>query len=291
MLPRIGAPKKASELALLQLGRSGEEVATSNRSLKGGEAAAATSANVFYPADLSKYSGTGQVLKTTTTHDIYVDGTETNGSNPGVFLLHWRQSQLVHVLDQYVGSTANNRYIGGTPAGLEYPIYTTLGDNDLVQMVHTSAAAFGAGYGHIYNIFLPQGVDFCEGSSCYSPDNPATFAFCAFHGSIDFTDLGHVLFTLEPYMDVPGCQVPQPSPNGSLVDSTANVLSHETSETITDPDGDAWLALSSLTEYGYEIGDVCETPTFQSPVTNLNGVSYEVQFEYSNKYHACSNVP
>ncbi len=291
-LARAGASKAASE-AVLKPGRPG---LVKSLAMKG-------AANVntpvvpspgFYPADLSYFGGA--VLATATTHDIYVNGTMDNGGDPGIFLTSWRHSQLVHVLDQYVGSTADDRYPAGTAAKLEYPIFTTLGDNDLILMLHAAASTLGTGYGHVYNIFLPQGVDFCEGSSCYSPDNPSTFAFCAFHGSVDFAGIGHVLFTLEPYQDVVGCQVEQPSPNGSLIDSTASVLSHEMSETITDPDGDAWLAFNSLAVAGDEIGDLCQStdpaqPYFLNPITDLNGTNYAVQIEYSNNYHACANTP
>ena len=85
-----------------------------------------------------------------------------------------------------------------------------------------------------------------RGQANYSPDNPATFAFCAFHASVNFSDVGHVLFTVEPFQNVPGCAVGKPSPNGVLVDSTASVLSHQLIETITDPDGDAWWITNDL---------------------------------------------
>ena len=123
-----------------------------------------------------------------------------------------------------------------------------------------------------------------------------------YHGSVTFSDIGHVLLSVEPFQNVDGCSVATPSPNGVLVDSTANVLSHETFETITDPDPPAtftdllagnsgWLALNSLTEFGSEIGDVCENPFFQYNPVTLNGKSYEIQPEYSNKFHACAFVP
>ena len=52
-----------------------------------------------------------------------------------------------------------------------------------------------------------------------------------------------------------------------------------------------WLALNSLVEFGEEIADICEDPFFgYNPVT-LNGKSYEIQPEYSNKFHTCAFVP
>jgi hypothetical protein len=114
--------------------------------------------------------------------------------------------------------------------------------------------------------------------------------------------VSHDLSYESPFQNVGGCSVATPSPNGALVDSTANVLSHETFEIITDPDPPAtfadlfngnfgWPALNSLVEFGNEIGDICEDPFFgYNPVT-LNGKSYEIQPEYSNKFHTCAFVP
>jgi hypothetical protein len=44
--------------------------------------------------------------------------------------------------------------------------------------------------------------------------------------------------------------VQQPSPNGALIDSTADVLSHELFETITDPNLSAWYNRKSLPLFG-----------------------------------------
>jgi len=133
----------------------------------------------------------------------------------------------------------------------------------LIAVVHDSAVALGVtsgGYNHEFHVFLPAGIDTCfpGDTVCYSPDNPTTFAFCAYHGSVVFSDIGHVMFSVEPYQNVPGCQAAPPNPNGMLADSTNSVLSHETIETITDPDGDAWIADNSLIAAGAEIGDLCE---------------------------------
>jgi len=97
--------------------------------------------------------------------------------------------------------------------------------------------------------------------------------------------------TVEPYQNVDGCSVAKPSPNGALVDSTADVLSHELIETITDPDGDAWWITNDLDLFFAEIGDVCQNATFDYAVSNLPGRNYEIQPEYSNQAHACVYTP
>jgi hypothetical protein len=215
------------------------------------------------------------------------------------FLNDLNRSSLIHVIDQYVGTTARRRYTVGTGASFNETIFgNTVGQNDLLALVHAGAKQFGAGYGHIYHVFLPQGIDTCfdQTSICYSPDNPDSFFFCAYHGSVDFSDVGHVLYTVQPFENVEGCAVTRPTPNGRLADSTDSALSHELIETITDPDGTGWVSVASAISFGFEVADICvqfslTSPFDDPPVINLNGIPYKVQLEYSNALHACTNVP
>ena len=245
----------------------------------------------FYPADLSNPNH-GTVIGSTQSNNLYVNCAATCWGSPATFLMHLASSNFVHIADQYVGSTASNRYTVGPSGSIRYRS-GRLSDVDILQIVHSGARTHGSGYDHVYHVFLPRGTDVCFSgtTTCYSPDNRSTFAFCAYHGSVDFQDIGHVVYTVEPYQNVKGCAVAQPSPNGALVDSTASTLSHELIEAITDPDGNAWYARGSLIEYGEEIGDICQTPTGQFGVVSLFGKSYKIQPEYSNKYHACAGAP
>lgn len=257
----------------------------------------------FYPADLSHFFG-GPVVTSAEFHPVYVDCATAGASScwggaPPIFLSDLGKSTFIHVADQYVGMTTDNRYTLGKYGIISYPILTALSDNDVLQIVHSAASVLGTGYNHIYHVFLPKGVDECfvETTECYSPDNPSTFVFCAYHGSVTFSDIGHVLFTVEPYQNVIGCSMLQPSPNGAVIDSTSSVLGHETFETITDPDPPTgWIAVSSNGVFGEEIGDLCPgvdvtAPYFEDPVSVLNGHKYEIQPMYSNTYHACSFAP
>jgi hypothetical protein len=255
----------------------------------------------FYPGDLSYFGG--PVIKSAESNPVYIDCAPSCWGNPAKFLWNFGRSQFAHITDQYVGSSTGNRYTMAKGASISFPIFGTLTDVDMLYFAYAAAKASGTGYHHIYHLFLPQGVDVCfAGTSiCYSPDNPATFSFCAYHGSVDFSDIGHVLYSVEPYQGGNACSEVQPTPNGELIDSTANVLSHELVETITDPDIDAWFAFQSGGTIFEEIGDVCTRlkfdPTtfsvlgFYNPPTSLNGHQYAIQPEYSNKYHACSYAP
>jgi len=242
----------------------------------------------FYPADLSNLGG--QVLTATQSNNVYVNCAPFCWGTPSTFLTHLGLSNFIHVTDEYVHATAGSRYTVGAATSLTVTLPKgPLTPTNILQFVHSAARAHGSGYDHVYHIFLRPGVDVCASPGmCYSPDNPDTFFFCAYHGSVDFSDLGHVLYTVQPFQNVPGCSVMQPSPNGAIVDSTASAVSHELIETITDPDGDAWFAQSSLIEYGQEIADICETPFGEYAPVSVQGKFYAIQPEYANKFHACA---
>lgn len=265
---------------------------------------------VFYPADLA--SGGGPTLQTTRMHAVYVNATgsiASNWGNPEGFLRNLNESTFIHLVDQYVGTTADDRYPVGRHARVRYGTPgATLFTSDIAAIVHAVAAVQGSGGDHIYHVFLPAGTDTCFDITaqnptpvCYSPDNPATFDFCGYHGAAEFSDIGIVLFTVLPWAGPgSGCEIASPAPNGVLTDSTDNTLSHETIETITDPlPGLGYLNLTDGLLTGEEIGDECVVFNFNPnvpgsytpPTFSINGKNYAVQTEYSNTYHACATVP
>jgi hypothetical protein len=200
---------------------------------------------------------------------------------------------FIHVADQYVGTTGHYA-MSTSPIHLTGNQPHTLSDSQLRAVIMLGIKSRfpqggGGGYNQMYSIFLPQGQDLCFDNSgvCYCPDNNCnggSFAFCAYHGSFNSTDaVGapiHVIYQAQPYDNVPGCQVTN-GPNGTLVDSTNNVLSHEIFETITDPDLNAWFRSSD----GSEIGDICNF-NLANPIS-LNANRYAIQKEYSNIDHQC----
>lgn len=243
----------------------------------------------FYPGDLSNPFN-GPTVTSAAMHGVYVNGNQSVWGTPANFLNDLSQSAMIKITDAYVGSTASHRYTVGNGLLLSGSLPQVIYDDTIIEAAYIAASHYGSGYNHIYHIYLPPGQDVCLSGTfeCYSPDNPNTFYFCAYHASVDFPDIGHVLLTVEPYQNVPGCQVQPPSPNGLLIDSTADVLSHETFETITDPDGTAWWNKFSLDLFGAEIGDECQNFDFGYSSVSLNGKSYEIQPEYSTNLHACS---
>ncbi|GAC1596793.1 MAG: hypothetical protein NVS3B28_28450 [Candidatus Velthaea sp.] len=191
-------------------------------------------------------------------------------------------STMLGLLNQY---GAGGSYRTGGNYSVRYDTSVTLQDADIFNIIHSVVTTYGlpTGYGAQYHVFLGQGVQQCSTSAggCYG------IQYCAYHGSNDYTDIGHVLYSTEPYQNIPGCQVPAGSPQGQVADSTASVLSHEMFETMTDPD----VAVNVLAWYNPtfgEIGDLC-APANGVPVGNvgLGPDLWEIQPEYSNALHDC----
>jgi hypothetical protein len=192
------------------------------------------------------YQG-GNVVDFTVFHAVYMlpGGTcpiATCWGDPEGFLRHLGHSDFIHLEDQYIGLFGGDRYTVGFHAKVDYtPPSVPLTDNDILAVVHAvavvvAAASGDTGYGHLYHVFLPPGQDECFSSGfteCYSPDNPATFFYCGYHSSVTFSDIGYVMYSVEPYQNVSGCSVKPGTPNGTFIDSTDNVLNHESFEATT----------------------------------------------------------
>jgi len=114
---------------------------------------------------------------------------------------------------------------------------------------------------------------------------PGHVNYCAWHswGTCNSQTI-QVIYQPNP-AGVAGCSTGVYPNNNQQADSTANTLSHEIFETVTDPDGSAWFDKN-----GGEIGDKCAW-TFNpvaGPYTNLVGnFSYYIQQEWSNKVSGC----
>jgi hypothetical protein len=245
------------------------------------------------PYDLT-YNG-GPVVTHSAEWNIYVNCPQgpatcwgTGHMTPATFLRDFDRSSMIQIANQYLHEDAFARFrqVNELATSLTFAVDTadntpTATGQDLISIVVGAVNFTGQfGYTNEYHIFLPSGTNVCvNANTCYSPNNPATAVFCAFHSSIDLAQGVHVLFSVEPYQFVPGCALPQQT---RVIDATASTLSHEFTETITDPDGNAWV--NDLT--GNEIGDLCFT--FRNP-ENVNGRTYVIQEEYSNTVHACTD--
>jgi hypothetical protein len=254
--------------------------------------------NSWGPVDLGYYGGS--TLTYATQWNVYLGCPSNDQScwgDPEQFITDLNGSKFIHVVDQYVGTKKRKRYpladahlYNGSPVG------TFLGASDIIAWLHAAVGGAGgasaAGPGNLFHIYLNAGIDTCIDDLnmfCYSPDNFPTFYFCGYHEYVDFMDYGRVYFTVEPYQAVYGCYG---SATSDLTSATANVLSHEIFETITDPNLDAWFGTGNpLNNFGEEIGDECSWLNLNPQRLHRRHPIYVIQNEYSNKYHACVNKP
>jgi hypothetical protein len=254
----------------------------------------APNTTVIHPADLHYFGGS--VMKTAVWHNIYVN-CKTNSQkcwgNPEGFETALTSSTLIKLLTQYTKAAAGAYTFGeGTP--VSYPVFSNIFyDNDLFSILHAVAKSIGSvGYGNEYHIFLPKGIDTCfDGTTiCYSPDIPANWIFCAYHGNVTFSDIGTVVFSVEPYQNVRGCVSPSlPKGFDPLTNTTNSVLAHETFESITDANPNSFQTLGWYNLFfNGEIGDLCAGYPVVMPFGNSK---YYIQTMYSNKYHGCANGP
>jgi hypothetical protein len=168
----------------------------------------------------------------------------------------------------------------------------------------------GTGSNPIFFMITPVDVNVClGGNTC------ASYNFCAYHDF--YTHNGHdVLYASVPFSvfatSTKGCQTDGNSgyetpvgPSGDEAYNVADDLSHELSETITDPLISAWYASNGL-----EVADLCEQyaatantrkgvsplaygPAFGNASTGIlydqviNGDQYYNQTEFSNAAGKC----
>ncbi len=142
----------------------------------------------------------------------------------------------------------------------------------------------------VYFLVTPKGLGDCTDSSSTSCAlGGSTSGYCGYHSQ---TAGGRITYAVIPYNAVPGhCQSGNPRPNSSTADPTVSTISHEHSEMITDPVGDAWIDPS-----GSENGDLCIT-SFGPAIGGsgqtawnevINGGHYYLQEEWSNEDGGCA---
>jgi hypothetical protein len=253
--------------------------------------------SVVYPADLTYYGGA--VVTSARVYNVFDNSGESNFGSPNDYEMYLSYSNMIHMVDEYVHATGANRYDWAGDIAISYAVYSPLGDNDLIAILHAAAEKIGGGgYGRIYHLFLPNGTDYCStgtlmaSGDCNASSTSPNPSFCGFHGSVTYSDIGETLFTVQPYQDTFYCGIDnttsdpqQPTPNGLQDDTQYSTLSHETFETITDPDvGQGWYDANS--GVNGEMSDLC---AYIPQNVNLSGRTYRVQLEYSNAQHGCNN--
>mgnify|MGYP001327306941 CR=1 FL=1 len=141
----------------------------------------------------------------------------------------------------------------------------------------------------VYFLVTPKGLGSCtDARSTSCALGGSVTGYCGYHSQ---SSDGLIVYAVIPYNAVSGhCQSDNPRPNGSTADPTISTISHEHSETITDPAGDAWIDGS-----GNENGDLCIT-SFGPAIggsgatawnEEIHGGHYFLQNEWSNENGSC----
>jgi hypothetical protein len=130
-----------------------------------------------------------------------------------------------------------------------------------------------------YALFFPLGKTICDGGSC----SLVAGGFCAYHGTFLRSGVPVTYQVLPDLTGTNGC--------GTSTDlgNTTSVLSHELSETITDPDvGIATVIGPPLGWYDAangEVADICNAQ--QATFVGTDTVTYVVQKVWSNVHKIC----
>jgi len=154
-----------------------------------------------------------------------------------------------------------------------------------------------------YYVLTPQGVASCFDSSSAEC---AYSSYCGYH-SYAGSGQSQIVYADMPWLyQVPGCDTNEAFgsgyPNPSDIDAVVSVFSHELSETMTDPNLDAWIQ-NGGTDNGYEIGDKCAYIYGSGGYGSLSGLSnngngfwnvglegsdYLMQLEFDNRSENCA---
>ena len=164
-----------------------------------------------------------------------------------------------------------------TDAQLESELQNVIAANHLPTTNH-----------EIFFMVTPDGLGSCTDSTSSSCAlGGSATGYCGYHSE---TTNG-ILYAVIPYNAVPGhCQSSNPRPNASAADPTISTISHEHNETVTDPDGNAWIdsqgdeeADLCLTNFGSAIGGSGNRAWNES----INGGHFFLQELWSDADNAC----
>jgi hypothetical protein len=162
--------------------------------------------------------------------------------------------------------------------------------NEVTNIIYAQGSSPPLDLSHLYVLFLPPGVETCSSTTSCSASS-----YCGYHSSYAHAG-GTVLYAVVAYPTAGACTTGQ-SPNGDpIADGAIDTLSHQLSEAITNPVGNAWTDSA-----GNEIGDECanlfgaplgSTDASKPQTTQYNQLigsgRYYTQEEFSNAAYAAT---
>jgi PKD repeat protein len=197
--------------------------------------------------------------------------------------------------DAATGNAAGCQQPASVPEPADPPYIWCLTDAQIQAELSTVIAArhLSSNLDAVYFVLLGPGVDVCTNPGAGGPSNHcADTDFCSYHSS--YGGAQGPVYVVIPWPDVSGCRSGE-APNGSgednAGDDAASIISHESSEAVTDP-----LATGWHTSADWEVADLCaptnpQQHTIYGPPLGgfpggdfnqvINGDDYWLQEEYS----------
>jgi hypothetical protein len=169
-------------------------------------------------------------------------------------------TQYSGILQSNLGTGTSDWFDNSTP-----PLQVF--DSAIQAKVQTYLGGYGFDNSTIYEVVLPRASYFDNGgrNSCGGPN----FVWCAYH-SLFYSGANHVKYSAQAYPSCGGCQVA----GWTDAQSQEHFISHETRETVTDPEFNGWVDT-----LGDEADDKCNWSP--SPFIGTGGYGY--QYEWSNR--------
>ena len=150
---------------------------------------------------------------------------------------------------------------------------------------------------HEYFLLTPPGIESCleaAGHSC--SDGTKHPGYCAYHSYISVAN-AVIVYANDPYVDGMNCDYGEEHPNSNASDATiGGGLAHEHSESVTDPELNAWYdsrnqevadkcrTFKAATEYGEPLGKAPDGSNYNQLI---NGDLYWYQQVWSNETGEC----
>jgi hypothetical protein len=148
-----------------------------------------------------------------------------------------------------------------------------------------------------YFLLTPAGVESCTEAAGHSCSDGTTHPrYCAYHSFIQ-TGSGVLVYAVDPWVLGLNCDFGEEHPNGNASDATiGGGLAHEHSESVTDPELNAWYdakanevadkcrTFKAATEYGEPLGKAPDGADYNQVI---DGDFYYYQQMWSNQAGAC----
>jgi hypothetical protein len=226
----------------------------------------------------------GPVLQNSTTYAIFWGAQSAFPSDLKTQLPNllegYGSSVLSNILDQYLPAPALSQFDPTTATDISTPPARSPTTTAIVKEVCKQINKGALPMNPVDSVHSGGGVYFVLTSNF-----PKSVNFCAWH-SFGTCNGNHIAVAYIPNLkNVGGCNPGNLYRANSFSEGTradANVISHELSEAITDPELSAWFD-----SVGNEIGDKCNF-LFKSAVTLANSTTWQLQEEWSNSLSACS---